>query len=99
MLTATDKTCDGSCRPGFDHDALLSCEDKQTDEFLSFFVLAIEKCVRFVEAYDARTVLRSSIRVIGLSRMGMPVNSLPSNFGFLVKFPWLIVSVLMVMEE
>ena len=28
-----------ACKPGFDHDALVSCEDKQTDEFLAFFRL------------------------------------------------------------
>ena len=38
VLIATDKTRDLSRRPGFDHDALVACEDKQTDEFLAFFV-------------------------------------------------------------
>ena len=46
-----------------------------------------------------RALLRSNIRAIGLSRMGVPFNSLPSNFGFLVRFQSFILRMLMVMEE
>ena len=52
VLIATDKTCDGSCKSGLDHDALVSCEDKQTDEFLA------DREIRFVEAYDVSTVVQ-----------------------------------------
>ena len=62
FLIAMDKTCDASCRPGFDHDALVSWEEKQTDEFLAFFVLEIEKCVRFVEAREGWRLLLDELR-------------------------------------